>query len=143
MCSACNDKTFLGQLEADKGTIYVFDKGYANYGRWSDWDREGGFFVTRQNENASTQVLDGTINHISEYADGGVISDRTIKLSNSAQELKVRVIVYKDPESGKFLKFVNNMFAFDALTIVQLYKYRWNIEVLFYGKQKIMQSDIS
>lgn len=129
--AACNDKTFLGQLEADKGTIYVFDKGYANYGRWSDWDREGGFFVTRLNENASTQVLDGTVNHISEYADGGVISDQTIKLNSSGQELKVRVIVYKDPESGKVLKFVNNMFAFDALTVVQLYKYRWNIEVLF------------
>jgi hypothetical protein len=48
--AACNDKTYLGQLEADCGTIYIYDKGYANYGVWSDWSDKGTFFVTRLNE---------------------------------------------------------------------------------------------
>jgi hypothetical protein len=129
--AACNDKTYLGQLEADCGTIYIYDKGYANYGVWSDWSDKGTFFVTRLNENASFKVLEGVPNHISTYADGGVISDQVIELSNSNTALKARMIVYKDPESGKVLKFVSNMFDYDALIIIQLYKYRWNIEVLF------------
>ena len=37
----------------------------------------------------------------------------------------------QDPESGKALKFVSNMFGYMGTTIVQLYKYRWNIEVLY------------
>ena len=39
--------------------------------------------------------------------------------------------MYKDPESGKVIKFVSNMFDYMDTTIIQLYKYRWNIEVLF------------
>jgi hypothetical protein len=129
--AACNDKTYLGQPETLQGTIYIYDKGYASYRQWAKWDRKGVFFVTRLNENASVKVLHGKVNHVSQYADGGIISDQTILLSKPDEEFKARLIVYKDPESGKVLKFVSNMFAFDALTIVQLYKYRWNIEILF------------
>lgn len=129
--ASCNDKTYLGQLEAEPGTIYIYDKGYANYRKWAEWDSLGAFFVTRLNENATVKVLQGNPNHISEYADGGIVSDQVIELNSPETTLKARLIVYKDPESGKVLKFVSNMFAFDALTVVQLYKYRWNIELLF------------
>jgi len=126
--AACNDKTFLGQLEVEKGGIYVFDKGYANYSVWKEWTEQGVFYVTRLNENASYEVLEGTINHISEYANGGIISDQLILLKNG---LKARLIVFTDYASGKVFQFVSSMFDYDAMTIVQLYKYRWNIEVLF------------
>jgi len=129
--AASNDKTYLGQLDTEEGTIYIYDKGYANYGAWGEWDEQGAFYVTRLNENASVKVLEGKVNHVSEYADGGIISDQVIELNSSDTTLKSRLIVYKDFESGKVLKFVSNMFAYDALTVVQLYKYRWNIEVLF------------
>ncbi|MCP4459492.1 MAG: transposase [Cytophagales bacterium] len=42
-----------------------------------------------------------------------------------------RLIIYKDPVSGKVLKFISNMFDHQGTTIIQLYKYRWIIEVLF------------
>lgn len=129
--AACNDKSFLGQLEVEKGDIYVFDKGYVNYQTWGEWTQKGAYFVTRLNENASYQVLSGQANHISEYADGGIISDQLILLNPSESALKARLIVYKDPNSGHVLKFVSNMFEYQATTIVLLYKYRWNIEVLF------------
>ena len=129
--AASNDKSYLGQLEPDKGDIYIFDKGYVNYEKWDQWDKDGAFFVTRLNENASIKVLQGQVNHVSEYADGGIISDQTIELSSADTVLKARLVVYKDPESGMVLKFVSNMFDYDGLTVVQLYKYRWNIEILF------------
>jgi len=74
------------------------------------------------------QVVEGEINHISEYADGGIISDQQIILEGG---LNARLITYKDYESGRILRFVSNMFAYKADTIIQLYKYRWNIEVIF------------
>jgi hypothetical protein len=74
--AACNDKSFLGQLEVEKGGIYVFDKGYVNYQKWSEWSKTGAYFVTRLNENADYEVLSGRPNHISQYADGGIISDQ-------------------------------------------------------------------
>jgi hypothetical protein len=45
--------------------------------------------------------------------------------------LKARLIVYKDPVSGQVFKFVSNMFDHRDTTIILLYKYRWNIELLF------------
>lgn len=126
--AACNDKIFLGQLETEKGAIYIFDKGYVNYSVWEKWTDEGCYYVTRLNENASYQVLEGKTNSVVEYANGGLISDQRILINN---RLSARLIIYKDYTSDKVLKFVTNQFAFEWLTVVQLYKYRWNIEVLF------------
>jgi transposase len=126
--AASNDKIFLGQLRSAPGTIYVFDKGYANYQVWKQWTEDGVFYVTRLNENASYQVIEGGINHISEYVNGGVIKDQRICFEGG---LIARLITYKDYESGKVLSFISNMFEYHATTIIQLYKYRWNIEVLF------------
>ena len=129
--AADNDKTFLGQLNPDSGTIYVFDKGYVNYKVWKKWTKQGVFYVTRLNDNAQYEVLSGQPNHISDYADGGIISDQLIRLKGSKEELQARLIIYKDAETGKVLKFVSNMFDYKPYTIIQLYKYRWSIEVLF------------
>jgi hypothetical protein len=129
--ASCNDKSFLGQLVVEKGGIYVFDKGYVNYQMWKEWSEQGAYFVTRLNENADYEVLVGQPNHISEYADGGIISDQIILLNPSKTALKARLIVYKDHLTGKIIKFVSNMFDYLDSTIILLYKYRWNIELLF------------
>lgn len=129
--AACNDKSFLGQLEVEKGGIYIFDKGYVNYQKWGSWTEKGAHFVTRLNENADYEVISGQPRHISEYADGGVISDQLILLNSTEGAIRARLIVYKDPETGHVLQFVSNMFDYQDTTIIQLYKYRWNIEVLF------------
>jgi len=129
--AACNDKSFLGQLKAEKGAIYVFDKGYVKYQKWKEWTEEGAYFVTRLNDNANYQVLEGQPNHISDYADGGVVADQIIMLNPAKEPLKARLIIYKDPVSGKVLEFVSNMFDCDDITVILLYKYRWNIEILF------------
>lgn len=129
--AACSDKTFLGQLEIEKGAIYVFDKGYVNYEKWKEWSQAGAFFVTRLNENADYDVISGQSNDIIQYANGGVISDQVIRLNPQGSALKARLIVWKDPQSGNVLKFVSNMFDYEDQTIILLYKYRWNIEILF------------
>ena len=61
-------------------------------------------------------------------ANGGIISDQRILLKDG---LEARLVVFKDYVSRKILRFVSNLFDYDVMTIVQLYKYRWNIEVLF------------
>ncbi|WOK07216.1 IS4 family transposase [Imperialibacter roseus] len=129
--AACNDRSFLGQLEVEKGGIYVFDKGYVNYQKWAAWTQMGAFFITRLNENANYHVLTGQHNHIIDYADGGVTSDQLVLLNPTGKAVKARLIVYKDSESGHILKFLSNMFDYQADTIILLNKYRWNIEVVF------------
>lgn len=129
--AAISDKDFLGQLKPLPGTIYIFDKGYVNYPKWKEWSTDEVYFVTRLNENANYEVISGVENDYISYADGGIISDQIILLSPSKTALKARLIVFKDPESEKVLKFVSNMFDYESSTVIQLYKYRWSIEVFF------------
>jgi len=43
----------------------------------------------------------------------------------------LRRIVYRDAETGKRFVFLTNNFALPALTVAQLYKARWQVELFF------------
>ena len=139
--AASSDKDFLGQLNFQTNTIYVFDKGYVNYSKWSEIDKKGSYWVTRLNKNAKYEILSPKINDIIDYADGGIISDSIILLKNKSTALEVRLIQYKDPESGKVLSFISNLLDYNPFTIAQLYKYRWSIEVFFKRLKQNFQLD--
>ncbi len=132
--AAKNDKDFLGQLAVKSGYMYVFDKGYVNYMVYRDWTKQGVHFVTRLNENASYKVLaDNFIDHFDRTTGQGVIADQEIavKIKGDKNGLKLRLVTYKDPESGKVLKFLTNHFDYQAHTIALIYKNRWAIEPFF------------
>lgn len=131
--ASCNDKVFLGQLKAAPGTIYVFDKGYISYFTFESWGKQGTFYVTRLKENATFKVVKSIVRSPDEYATGGVIKDEVIEciLKGQDKPLTARLVTYKDPLSGTILQFFSNMFDCDSSTIATLYKFRWEMEVLF------------
>ena len=65
----------------------------------------------------------------------GLISDQTVMLtvfySRKGFDAPLRRIRFKDPHSGKTLVFLTNNFVLPALTITQLYRLRWRIELFF------------
>lgn len=61
----------------------------------------------------------------------GVILDQIILLRNGNKLLKARLVTYKDPLTGKILRFLSNLFDYQSQTIVLLYKNRWEIEPFF------------
>jgi IS4 transposase len=65
----------------------------------------------------------------------GVRSDHTEILtalgSASAYPDPLRRVTYCDPETGKRLKFLTNNFTLPALTIAQIYRKRWEVELFF------------
>ena len=129
-----NDKDFLGQLIVKKGILYVFDKGYVNYKVYQDWTNQGVYLVTRLNENASYSVVKENLVDIMDLTQGiGILKDQhiSVKLKGSKDLLVLRLITYKDPESGKILKFLSNHFDYQAMTIALIYKNRWAIEPFF------------
>ncbi len=132
--AAKNDKDFLGQLQTKKGHIYVFDKGYINYGVYQKWSEEGVFFVTRLRESAKYKVIKNNPVHVDDLNEKvGVLLDQEIELSinSSKSTARFRLITYKDPYSEKLLTFLTNHFEYDAFTIALIYKNRWAIEPFF------------
>lgn len=135
--ASSNDKDFLGQLKAEQGAIYVFDKGYVNYGVYKKWTEHGAFYVTRLNENANYEVVSQIRADIHDFLAGGTILDQLVELKTDQGPLKARLVTYKDPLTGKVFRFLSNLFDFQSHTIVLLYKNRWEIEPFF---KKIKQN---
>lgn len=52
-----SDKKFLKQVAHPKGSILVFDKGYADYSQWKRFGEDGFFWITRQNKGAAVQII--------------------------------------------------------------------------------------
>lgn len=133
--AACkNDKDYLGQLKVTKGNVYLFDKGYVKYAVYQKWTTAGVYFVTRLNKNAKYRVINERKVDVLDIKSGrGVIKDQDIEVDvkDSETALKLRIVTYKDPLSGKVLVFLTNHFDFKSETICQLYKNRWSIEPFF------------
>jgi len=112
-------------LNLHRGSMTVFDMGFTDYKWYQALMDNGIYFVTRLKSNAKIQCLHKRAGRKAK----GITVDRTIMLGNIAGPL--RMVCYKDPETGKELTFVTNADHLDAKTVAELYKERWQIELFF------------
>lgn len=126
-----HDVNALDHLPMEPGAFYVMDRGYVDFRRLYRFQLNMAFFVTRAKKNLqfrrqSQRRVDKTT---------GLRCDQTIMLTGTktSQEypVQLRRIKYVDPDTGKRLVFLTNNFVLDALTIAQLYKCRWQVELFF------------
>jgi len=121
----------LDELITEPGAFYVMDRGYIDFERLGRLSEAGSFFVTRAKSNLKVQ------RRYSHKVDKstGLICDQTVMLtvfySRQGFDRPLRRVRFKDPQSGKTLVFLTNNFALPALTITQLYRCRWQIELFF------------
>jgi hypothetical protein len=126
-----HDVNILDQLVPEAGAFYVMDRGYLDFERLAHLDDAGSFFVTRAKSNLKAR------RRYSRPVDRstGLICDQTVLLtgfySRQGFDRPLRRIKFNDPQTGKRLVFLTNNFALDALTIAELYKYRWQVELFF------------
>jgi hypothetical protein len=125
------DVTVLDELPLEPGAFYVMDRGYVDFERLYRFVLAGAFFVTR----AKTNIQSSRLESRPVEPGTGVRSDQVIWLSlpKSIEHYpdRLRRVSYRDPESGKALIFLTNNFDLPPLTIAQLYKSRWRVELFF------------
>jgi IS4 transposase len=121
----------LDLLVPEAGAFHVMDRGYLDFARLFTLHRAHAFFVTRAKSNLKyrrrySRPLDKTT---------GLICDQTIVPTTDYPAHRYpeprRRIRFNDPDTGKALVFLTNHFGLSALTITQLYKARWRIELFF------------
>ncbi len=126
-----HDVTALDTVPIEVGAFYVMDRGYLDFGRLRRFTLGLAFFVIRGKKNLdysrrSYRRVDKTT---------GLRSDQTILLSGPKSAKlypePLRRIAYCDPETGKRFVFLTNNFQLPALTVAQIYKARWQIELFF------------
>jgi hypothetical protein len=126
-----HDVNILDQLIPEAGAFYVMDRAYVDFERLARLDEAGSFFVTRAKSNM--QAKRRYSNPVDRST--GLICDQTIVLTGfytrQGFDRPLRRIKFNDPGTGKTLVFLTNNFVLPALTIAQLYKYRWQVELFF------------
>src|ERR1700724_1458298 len=126
-----NDVNILDQIVAEPGAFYVMDRGYLDFQRLYRLTLAGAFFGTRTKDNV---LLQSRYSHAVDVANG-VKSDHTVILvtpgSVKNYPAALRRVRYFDAEHQRFLVFLTNNFELPALTIADLYKSRWQVELFF------------
>ena len=126
-----HDVNILDMLVPEPGAFYIMDRAYLDYARLYSFTQLLSFFVTRAKKNTKFRRIYS--NPVDRNC--GLVCDQTIMLITyqSLQDYpeKLRRIKYFDPERTKQLIFLTNNFLLPALTIANLYKCRWQIELFF------------
>ena len=126
-----HDVNALDLLLPEPGAFYIMDRGYLDFERLHRLHEAGSFFVTRAKSNRKAQRR---YSHPVDRSTG-LICDQTITLTGfySRQDFDtpLRRIKFKDPKTSKRLVFLTNNFALPAITIADLYRCRWQVELLF------------
>src|SRR3954467_8690891 len=126
-----HDVRVLDMLVPEAGAIYVMDRAYVDFARLYTLHQAGAFFVPRAKSNLRAHRV------YSALADraAGIIADQTIALDGTRTRhecpIHLRRIRFKDPETGKTLVFLTNQTSLPAVTICDLYKARWQVELFF------------
>ena len=125
------DVKILDILIPEAGSFYIIDRGYLDFARLYAMHQARATFITRAKSNTQCRRL------YSRPVDKttGLRCDQTILLTG-AQSAKdypeqLRLVKFFDSETNKRFTFLTNNFEVNALTVAQLYKCRWKVELFF------------
>jgi transposase len=126
-----HDVNVLDELIPEPASFYVMDRGYLDFARLYTISQCAAFFVIRAKSNFQFRRI---YSHPIDK-DTGLKCDQTIALTgpHTSKDYpeKLRRIKYYDAETNKTLVFLTNSFTLSALTIAQLYRCRWQVELFF------------
>ena len=126
-----HEVNILDQLLPEPGAFYIMDRGFTDFARLYRLHAGGSYFVIRGKSNLRYQRR---YSHAVDRSTG-LICDQTVIFTGFYAmrdfETPLRRIRFRDPDSDKTLVFLTNNFMLPALTIAQLYRCRWQVELFF------------
>lgn len=126
-----HDVNAMDYISVEKGSYYVMDKAYIDFARLYNIKQDKAYFVVRAKENfkfkrLASRTVDKSL---------GIICDQEINLTGILSSEKypepLRRIRFYDAEFERTFVFLTNNFKLKAVTVTQLYKHRWKIELFF------------
>lgn len=130
-----HDLILLQKLQVPDFSTVVMDKAYVNYHAFKRWDAKGVKWITRPKRDAFISEK-GDLPISQQNIDAGIQRDRLVQLGRPSNEKKTplidaRVVDYYDAEKKRSFAFITNDLVRSPLEIANLYKRRWQIEILF------------
>ena len=119
------------RLDFARGDLVLLDRGYVACDWLFSLHRRGVGFVTRLPRHIRYRVLEERPGP----PDSPVLADQLVRLSTDYSRRRypetLRLVHYRDPETGKAYIFLTNLPDLPALVVANLYRQRWQIETFF------------
>ena len=126
-----HDVNILDLIPFEPGALYIMDRGYLDFARFHTIHTASAFFITRTKSNFRFKRL---YSHPVDKTKG-LRSDQTIVLKGFYAKKdyleKLRRIRFFDSIDQKYLIFLTNNFSLPSITITELFRCRWQIELFF------------
>lgn len=126
-----HDVNAMDYISVEKGSYYIMDKAYIDFSRLYNIKQDKAYFVVRAKENFKFKRL--TSRSVDKSL--GIICDQEITLTGVLSSEKypepLRRIRFYDAEFERTFVFLTNNFKLRAISVTQLYKHRWKIELFF------------
>ena len=126
-----HEVNILDQLTFEPGAFYLMDRAYLDFPRLHRLHLASAFFVTRARKRFDCRRLYSA----SVDRTTGIMCDQIVTLTNPVPRAgypdKLRRIRYFDSEQQRRLIFLTNNFTLSPLTVAQLYRSRWQVELFF------------
>jgi len=125
------------RLTVEPGAIYIFDKGYCDYGWWHKINEQKAQFVTRFKYNAALEVECAL--PVPAADTDTILKDEIVRFANkhprggrkNHYRSPLRRITVARPDHDRPLMLATNDLESPASIIAQRYKDRWGIELFF------------
>jgi len=126
-----HDVNILDQMDFEASSFYIMDRGYIDFARFYVLHQAQAFFVTRGKSNLQyRRVYSHPVDKTT-----GLRCDQTIMLTGTRPSqdypIQLRRVKFYDAKHDKLLVFLTNNFDLPALTIADLYRCRWQVELFF------------
>jgi hypothetical protein len=126
-----HDVLWLDELVFEPGAFYVMDRGYMDFRRLHRLACAGAFFVTRAKDNLrfsrqQSRPVDSAAGLRSDQ-----IGKPTLAQARAAFPRLLRRVRYFDADQKRHLVFLTNHLEIPALTVTQIYRQRWQVELFF------------
>ena len=134
--AATNDSFMLKPANYTSGDILAFDRAYIDYAKFEELTRNGVMYVTKMKKNLVYAISDDTMYMTSD----GKMSYRVqyvtfTKCVKDGEDIvhKARIITYVDIKKtrAKLISLLTNDMEMPIEEIVEIYRKRWEIELLF------------
>lgn len=132
--AATNDSFMLKPSLLSKGDIIAMDRAYIDYEKFEQLTEKKVTYVTKMKKSLKYEILSDTIYQAPE----GVMEVRVqeVRFAKRKQDGETivhnaRIITYVDVRKHKLISLLTNDMEFDPSEIIEIYRKRWEIELLF------------
>lgn len=134
--AATNDSFMLMPTKYDSGDILTLDRAYINYAKFEELTRRGVIYVTKMKKNLVYETVEDIMyvspDGLVEYRVQQVIFRKKVKDGEDIVH-NARIITYADIKKTrlKLVSLLTNDMNMSVEEIVDIYRKRWEIELLF------------